>query len=111
MLMTLEEKEKQLVEEIAFFNQNIAWWGKEVDRVNTQISNLKKKFGEDYESELMDKLVASLTYLAGKAKVEQHTASIIEKKINKLHLEKQLDFIQGDFLIQKPKRNKKRKNQ
>lgn len=104
--MTLEEKEQNLIEEIDFFNKNAFWWGQEFERVSQQINQLENSQNNQFgavPNEEMDKLIASLTYLAGKANTEKKTATMIEKKLNRLRLEKELEFIQGNFEISKKK--------
>ncbi len=100
--MTLEEKEQNLIEEIDFFNRNAFWWGSEVERVNQRIFQLENSSQFNaVPSEEMEKLIAAMTYLAGKANTEKKAAAEIEKKLNKLRLEKELEFIQGDFEVSK----------
>lgn len=101
-MMTLEEKEKELIREIDFFNANVSWWSDEVSKASKKLKQLENSFAPDPEE--MDKIVAKLTYLAGKARTEQKTALLIERKIYKLNLERDLEFIQGT-----PKQSPKKK--
>ena len=106
--MTTNEKEKLLIEEIEFFNKAVQWWSNEFDKVNNEIIRLEKSgfpFGSESK---MNKLVATITYLAGKAKTEKRVALDIESKLNKLRLMRDLEFIQGDFNIKKKKKKKKK---
>lgn len=94
--MTLEEREQDLIREIDFFNNNVLWWTNEFSRVSDKIMFLEKKGFEAGSNEEMDGLISKITYLAGKARTEQKTASLIENKLKKLQLMKELAFIQGE---------------
>lgn len=93
--MILEEYERDLIEEIDFFNNNVLWWTNEFSHVSNQIMNLEKRGFEAGSNEEMDSLISKITYLAGKARTEQKTSLLIEKKLNKFKLMKELAFIQG----------------
>lgn len=104
--MDLEEKERQLIQEIEFFNKNVEWWNAECMRVSNAVAKLEK---EDYlglRQEEKDKLVAQLSYLIGKTRTEQKTAQEIDRKLYKLSLYKELHDIQGDFKIGKSKKKR-----
>lgn len=110
---TIDEKERLLIEEIDFFNQNVLWWTNEVTKVSREIEKLESQ-GLAYQDEAkLEKLVASMNYLAGKARIEKIAASNIESKLNKLRLMKELDFIQGDlnFKSVKKKQEKQEKQE
>lgn len=94
--MILKEYENDLIREIDFFNNNTLWWTNEFSRVSEQIMNLERKGFEVGSNEEMDNLVSKLTYLAGKVRTERRTAFLIEKKMKKLQLMKELAFIQDD---------------
>lgn len=94
--MTIDEQERNLIGEIDFFNHNICWWNNEFVRVSNEINKIENNNFIGSSTEELDKLVATLTYLAGKANTERKTAASIENKIYKLRLSKELQFIQGD---------------
>lgn len=108
-MITLEEKEQNLIEEVDFFNRNVRWWEAEIDKVTQRLMKLELSHNFDCpsDSEERDKLVAQFTYLAAKANTEHKAASSIENKIRKLNLEKELQFIQGDFEDSKKKLRKR----
>lgn len=103
--MTIEDEEKQLIEEIEFFNKAVMWWSSEFERADKELKRLQRKHFIGVTSEQVDLLVEKLKYLAGKAKVEQKTAENIDIKIYKLNLKKELRLIQGDFPTSKKKKN------
>lgn len=102
--MTLEEKERNLIQEINFFNQSIEWWGIEFEKVNEALCQMEKNDPLGIRQKEMEKLVARMVYLLGKAKVEQKTADNIDKKLYKLSLSKDLEEIQGNFTHSKRKK-------
>ena len=106
-MMTLLDKERELIREIDFFNRNLIWWMREFDRVNKRMCQIEQEHYINTNGEEIDGLMARLAYLAGKAKVEQQTAFEIEKKLYKLNLQKQLFMIQGDLNYVKPRRKHK----
>ncbi len=104
--MILEEYEQDLIQEIDFFNNNVLWWTNEFSRVSNQIMNLENRGFEAGSNEEMDNLVSKLTYLAGKARTEHKTAFLINKKLKKLQLMKELAFIQGNTELPTQRRKK-----
>lgn len=96
-MMTLQEKELQLIQEINFFNHNMEWWKIEFEKTNEAICRLERGDTLGIKQKEMEKLVARMGYLIGKAKIEQKTAHEIDKKLFKLSLEKDLFEIQTDF--------------
>lgn len=107
--MTLEKKEQNLIEEIDFFTKNAFWWGREFEKVSQRINQLEnsQQFSSVSPNEEMDTLIATLNYLVGKVSTERKAAIEIEKKLNKLRLEKELKFIQDDSEISETKIAKK----
>src|SRR3990167_538130 len=95
-MMTLEEKERKLIEDINLFNYNIEWWESEIKKTNKELNKLQKDNLLGLQDEEINKLVAKLTYLAGKARTEQKASRNIEKNIYRLQLEKDLEMIQGN---------------
>lgn len=105
--MTLEEKEQQLIQEINFFNHNIEWWSNEFAKVNIELERAQNEDSLGINQRKIDKLMAKMTYLAGKVKVEQKTAEEIDKKLYKLNLAQELAEIQDDFSQSKKKLRKR----
>ena len=102
--MTIEEKERQLVQEIDFFNHNIEWWTSEFQKVNDALCKMEKEDPLGLKQKETEKLLSRMKYLMGKANTEQRISFEIDKKLFKLGLEKELIEIQSDF--RKSKKNK-----
>lgn len=102
--MTIEEKERDLIEEVNFFNQNTQWWEMEINKVTHRLMRLELNNFQSSDLEERDKLIAQFTYLTSKAKTEKRAAKSIENKIRKLRLERELQIIQGDSEISTKKK-------
>ena len=92
---TLKDEEKELIEEVDFFNRNYEWWSNEFERVSRKLVLIEAGKLTVPEAE-RDNLVSTFTYLTSKVRTEKQASEIIEKKIYKFHLKRDLHMIQGD---------------
>lgn len=96
MNKTLRDEEKNLIEEVDFFNRNYEWWSNEFERVSRKLALIEAGKLIVPEAE-MNNLVSTFTYLTAKVQTEKRASEFIEKKIYKFRLKRDLHMIQGDM--------------